>query len=49
MALELDTVNDTQEYDFRKLKVLVTKILFSANTHSMSVNKYLSFIFPKSA
>lgn len=38
MALELDMKNDTQEYGFRKLKVLVTKILSSDNTSPMSVN-----------
>lgn len=44
MALELDMMNDTQDYNFRKLKVLVTKILFAANAPSMSVNICLSFL-----
>lgn len=35
VALELDMKNDTQEYGFRKLKVLVTKILSSVSPFSL--------------
>lgn len=45
MALELDMKNDTQEYGFRKLKVLVTKILSSDNVSPISVNTCLLSYF----
>lgn len=49
VALELDMMNETQGYDFRKTKVPVTKILFSDNTPSMSVNICVFFHFPKAS
>lgn len=45
VALELDLMNDTEKYDFRELKVLVTKIVLSDNTPPISVNICLLSFF----